>query len=207
MPTNEKDQSPESLFEAGKRFYFPSQGNDQDPDLALLYFQRAAEGGHAPAQRLYGICLLEGNVCAKDVKGAVRYLGMAADKRDPQASYTLALLHAKGDGVPKDWGKAWGLLDHPNVQALAEARALKARLKQELLALYPNLASSLAGEENALRHRLTPLLQRSFPTFWGKLAGDREEFLVLLDLNLGRKSAAVALGELRALQESYYQGL
>jgi TPR repeat protein len=205
MPTTDNDASPESLFEAGKKFYFPNQYNTHDPDLAMLYFQKAASGGYAPAQRLYGICLLEGNFCQRDLEGAVRYLTLASEKHDPQASYTLALLHAKGEGVPKDWWKAYELLSHPSVQGLAEARALKIKLKQELLLLYPALVGALEKEEIILRSRLEGNLKRTFPLFWNRLEDDSEEFRALLGLNLKKMTPEEALAALKDMQERYYR--
>jgi hypothetical protein len=205
MTTSDKDTSPESLFEAGKKFLFPNQYNAHDPDLALMYFQKAAEKGYAPAQRLYGICLLEGNFCAKDLKTALHYLTRAAEKRDPQAAYTLALMYARGDGVAKDWGKAFDLLSAPEVQNLSEARALKLKLKQELVQLYPNLMSALDREENMWRSRLKLVNRRSFPNFFGKITEDREEFFALLELNLKKRTPEEVFTKLKALMDKHYE--
>ncbi|MDR2405459.1 MAG: sel1 repeat family protein [Deltaproteobacteria bacterium] len=206
MINSNNNTSPESLFEAGKKFYFPNQHNAHDPDLALQYFQKAAEQGYTPAQRLYGICLLEGNFCAKDLKNALLYLTKAAEKHDPQASYTLALMYARGEGVPKDWAKAFELLAHPQIQNLSEARALKIKLKQELIAQFPNLISALDREENMWRSRLKLLNKRSFPHFFGKMQGDMEEFHALLDLNLRKRSPEEVFKHLKDLMDKYYEG-
>jgi hypothetical protein len=204
MVTCDNDTNPESLFEAGKRFYFPNQHNCYDPDLALQYFQKAALQGYTPAQRLYGICLLEGNYCPKDLCQAVHFLSLAAEKHDPQASYTLALLYAKGEGVNKNWGQAFRLLNNPEVLSLAEARALKIKLKHELIQLYPNLITALEREEKILRYRLPPAKQRSFPLFWSKLEDDTDEFNALLALNLKNKTPDETMSLLKAKLDSYY---
>ncbi|MDR2198183.1 MAG: sel1 repeat family protein [Deltaproteobacteria bacterium] len=201
----EKDESPETLFEAGKRFYFPGRDDVSDPDLAMRYFQESAARGYAPAQRLLGICFLEGNCCRRDLGQAVRYLKLAADKKDPQASFTLAVLYAKGEGVRKDWGEAFRILGHPDVQSLPEARALKLKLKQELQALYPGLMNRLDQEESLHRFRLPAPLRRSAPFFWNKLDRDEGEFTALLDLNLKKSSEEEVFKKLRALLADHYR--
>jgi hypothetical protein len=200
------DESPESLFERGKRFYFPSQGADPDPELAMALFRQSARMGFAPAQRLLGICLLEGTYCPRDLDQARHWLAEAASRNDPQAALTLALLHARGEGAPKRWDLAWLLLSRPEVEALPEARELKMKLKSELVNLYPAINEAVSGAEKLRRARLTRHQARFIAPFWpvGKLEGHQAEYFALLQLNLGKITAESAYAAIAEGMDAYY---
>jgi hypothetical protein len=209
MAATDNDESPEALFEAGKRFYFSSRGSAADPSLALHYFERAARLGFSPAQRLLGICLLEGTICPKDLAMARYWLTSAAEKKDPQAAFTLALMHAKGQGVPKDWHVSYRLLSRPEVLALPEARELRRRLKEELIDLYPLMAEALRKEENIIRAGLSHHQKRFIQPFLSdsRPGDDRAEFEAWLDLNLGKASPKETLSILKASLAAYYRAM
>jgi hypothetical protein len=195
-----------ALFEAGKKFYFSGRDSAADPKLALAYFQKAAALGFAPAQRLLGICLLEGQIAPQDLSAARLWLEKAASQDDPQAAFSLAKMAAIGLDGPKDWQKAYQLLKRPAVFALPESRALAIRLKEELRSLYPNLLTALNKEEEAIRAELPPRRGRFVPPFLapGREALDVEEFEILLALNLGRIAPENALLALKKCLIQYY---
>jgi hypothetical protein len=200
------DESPEALFRQAKRFYFPSQGTPTDPELAIELFRRSAGLGYAPAQRLLGICLLEGRSVAADLEQARFWLTEAASRGDPQASLTLALVYAQGRGTDKRWDLAWSLLSRREVEAIPEARELKIRLKTELAGLHPELSASVAREEAVRRARLTRRQARFIPPFWpaGSIEGPRPEFDALLALTLGRISCEAAYAAIVGGMAAYY---
>ncbi|MDR1167164.1 MAG: sel1 repeat family protein [Deltaproteobacteria bacterium] len=209
MPPERRGESPEEYFEMGKRFFFPSADGATDPELALKYFLLAAQAGHAPAQRLLGVTYLEGSVLPQDLPQARRWLTAAAEQNDPQAAFTLALMFAKGQGVPKRWDAAYRLLSRPGVIGLPEARELRRKLKDELLNLYPGLRDCLGQAELALRARLTPTQKRFIPPFWSSAreGDDQKEFDLLLDVNLGIRAEENAFAVLRDFQERYYRDM
>jgi hypothetical protein len=206
LSADTSDNSPEALFERAKRFYFPTRGTEPDPALALDLFRQAASRGHVPSQRLLGICLLEGSACPQDLSQARFWLGEAAGRGDPQASLTLALVYARGQGTPKRWDLAWRLLSRPEVETLPEARELKMKLKAELVSLYPALSGAVERAEKARRVMLTRHQARFIPPFWpvGRLEGRQEEFFALLDLNLGRITQDNAYATISAGLDAYY---
>jgi hypothetical protein len=206
LSTDIADESPEAIFERAKRFYFPHQGADPDPEVALSLFRQAASLGYAPAQRLLGICLLEGSFCPKNLDQARFWLTEAASRSDPQACLSLALIYAQGLGTPKRWDLAWSLLSRPEAEALPEARELKMKLKAGLVALYPEINEAVAKAENARRALLDRRQTRFIAPFWpvGRLEGRQAEYFALLDLNLGKISREAALAAITKGLEDYY---
>ena len=196
------------LYETGKRLYL-APGAACDGHMAAAYFERAGLLGHAPAQRVLGIMLLEGDQVEKNPLKAAKWLSAAADSGDLQACFTLALMYARGDGVTKDWSRAHELLTKPGIAALPEATELRRRLRSELVALYPELAKALSGRESLYRASLDKTQGRRIPLFLDPAGdvGDREEFAAWLDLNLGRLTAEEALDKLTRRMDGYYRGL
>ncbi|MDR1608519.1 MAG: sel1 repeat family protein [Deltaproteobacteria bacterium] len=198
--------SPEELFETGKKFYYSGRDGAGDPFLALAYFEKSARLGFAPAQRLLGVCLLEGQFAPQDLAQARVWLEKATLQGDPQATFSLAKMLALGLGLPKDWSRAYALLNQTQVRALPEARALMIRLKEELRSLYPNLLTALEREERLLRITLEPRRQRFTPPFLapGRQELGREEFEIWLALNLGQATPESALVALKRCLNQYY---
>jgi hypothetical protein len=207
QPANQQSDEAEALFESGKRLYLPGPGRRPDPELALAHLGRAARLGHRGARRLLGVMRLEGSVVERDLGEALHWLELASAQGDPMASYHLALMRAQGLGVDKDWSAAHELLSRPGVSSLPEARELRRRLSQELIALYPNLAAALRREEAVYRAGLTRAQSRFILPFLdhARDGGDRGEFEIWLSLSLGRRSAEAALPLLMERLADYYR--
>ncbi|UQZ87944.1 hypothetical protein C4J81_01410 [Deltaproteobacteria bacterium Smac51] len=199
------NETPEMLFEMGKRFYLPSSGV-ADPLLALFYFNKSAEAGYVPAQRVLGTCYLEGRLIAPDFEKARQWLTEAARHKDAQAAYNLALMYVRGQGVAKDWDVAFQLLDMESTRHLADARQLKEQLKDELMRNFPDIREQLAELEKSRRngydsHRNRFIQPWSTP---GRQQLEKDEFSVWLGLNVGSISKEEALAELTSLMGQYY---
>lgn len=198
-------ESPEMMFEQGKRFYLPSSGV-ADPLLALYYFQKSAEAGFVPAQRVLGTCYLEGRLTAPDFEKAGYWLTQAARNNDGQAAYSLALMYAKGQGLPKDWAVAYKLLDMECARQITEARLLKGQLKTELSRTQPDIKKRLESLEKERRAGYTSHRQR-FIQPWetpGRPQLDKEEFDIWLALNSRTISPEQGLADLTSLMNHYY---
>jgi TPR repeat protein len=72
----------------------------KDEAEAVRYFLLAADHGHADAQSITGMCLLDGVGVARDE--AVRFLGRAADEDHAGALVSLDARLQSGIGVTKD---------------------------------------------------------------------------------------------------------
>lgn len=206
MSQQAPSQEAELLFETGKRFYLEPRQSDEGR-MAAAYFERAALLGFAPAQRVLGIMLIEGDRVDRNPAEAVKWLQAACDQGDPQAAFRLALMSAQGDGSPKDWARAYELLLRPGVDALPEARELRRRLRSELLALYPGLIKILSKREAVYRASLNRDQSRKVFQFFDPTGdnGDPEEFKTWLALNLGRLTDDEALKRLAGFLDRYYR--
>ncbi|MDR2441961.1 MAG: sel1 repeat family protein [Deltaproteobacteria bacterium] len=206
MTADTPEVQAELLFEQGKHFYLSSGDRVNDAELAVLYFQRAASLGYAPAQRLLGMIYLEGSLVERDPLKAFELFSSAAAKGDAQASYSLALMYAQGDAVEKDWSLAHELLSRPEVTILPEANELKRSLKWRLIELYPNLAETLRQAEKPYRASLNRSQLRFIPSFLDPgRHGDEDEFEIWLSLNLGKRQAEEALVLLTDKLDHYYR--
>lgn len=198
-------ESPEMLFELGKRFYLPSSGV-ADPLLALYYFQQSAEAGFVPAQRVLGTCYLEGRLTAPDYEKARYWLTQAARNNDGQAAYSLALMYVRGQGLDKDWALAYKLLDMECARQLTDARLLKNQLKHELSRNQAEIKKKLEALEKERRAGYTSHRHR-FIQPWetpGRPQFDKEEFEIWLALNKQSIGPEEGLTELSDLMNRYY---
>ncbi|MDR0356303.1 MAG: sel1 repeat family protein [Deltaproteobacteria bacterium] len=206
MPAVNPEESAESLFEKGKRFYLNTSERQQDPDMAVACFERSAALGYPPAQRLIGVLNLSGDIIAQNYAEAFKWLTLAAEKGDQLACFYLAQMYALGQGIAKDWAKAHFLLNRPGVSSIPEALELKRRLKEEIVRLYPNLAAALREDDKIWRLRLTRRQQRFIPAFLdcGRSQEGGSEFDTWLALNMGRIGAEEAYKTLKQLMDQYY---
>ena len=79
---------------------------DEDYEVALEEFRKAAEQGHAGAQFYLGILYRRGRGVAPDFAEAVRWYRKAADQGHAKAQYSLGRMHQRGQGVDKDFAEA-----------------------------------------------------------------------------------------------------
>jgi uncharacterized protein len=82
------------------------QGGPKDINQGLSLCLQSAEAGVAHAQTDYGTYYLMGKIVPKDAKIAYIWLQKAADQKHANASYLLAQMYQKGDGITSDKFKA-----------------------------------------------------------------------------------------------------
>ena len=66
---------------------------------ALAIWEPMARKGHARARNNIGACFAEGLGVERDYALAHRWIGLAAEARDPVAQRNLASLYFRGEGV------------------------------------------------------------------------------------------------------------
>ena len=86
--------------------YSVGMGVEQDDELAVFWWRKAAEQGEATAQSLLGLKYQEGRGVAKDYEKAAFWWRKAAEQGMPQAQRSLADAYMEGLGVEKDMTKA-----------------------------------------------------------------------------------------------------
>jgi len=151
-------QGPASHGDADAQFnlgqaYKLGRGVKQDLVRAEELFGKAAEQGHLQASDNYGLLLFQRGDRAR----ALPFIRAAADRGDPRAQYLLGVAHFNGDGVTKDWVRAYALTSLAQQAGLPQATAALAQMDQHIpLGLRQqsvSLASQLAADATATRAR------------------------------------------------------
>ncbi len=78
----------------------------EDFDAAVTPCTKAAEQGHATAQRNLGVMYFWGYGVPEDKAKAVKWYTKAGEQGDDSAQFQLGLMYLAGEGVPKNGKKA-----------------------------------------------------------------------------------------------------
>ncbi len=120
--------------------YFTGRGIDQDPEAAIQWFRRAAEGGHVASQVHLGMISAQ----SQDFELSARLFRMAAEAGDADGMTNLATLYLRGLGVERNAAQA--------LDWFAKAAALGDPVHQmQLGRLYLDGAGGEPDVENGLR--------------------------------------------------------
>lgn len=98
---------PQEDYVAGRKAYLAG-----DVPGAMPALKRAADAGLAPAQSLYGYILDR----AEYNEEAALYFRRAAEQGDADGQYGLGVLHAAGEGVPRDPAAARAMFERAGSQ-------------------------------------------------------------------------------------------
>ena len=199
-------QSPENMFELGKKIY-TSSVEASDQVMAMEYFLKAAEANYIPAQRILGNCYLEGRHGQPNYQEAHKWLAKASRQSDGQATFSLARMYVFGLGVVQDWEMGYKLLDMGCARSLEATRALKKHMKETLYKKCPNVANSFEALEKQKRCVYDSHQQR-FVQPWDTLKSsclDREEFNIWFKLSLKILTEDEGLAALTLLLNTHYE--
>src|SRR5205085_917262 len=83
--------------------YHSGRGVTADPDMAILWYRRAADQGHVRASEELGFALF----AKGDRREAMPYVEKAAARGDARALYVLGTAHFNGDYTTRDWPLAY----------------------------------------------------------------------------------------------------
>jgi len=103
-----KNGDTQAMFEVG-RMYERGRGVDEDVTDAIIWYQKAADGGSDPAHARLGMIYFTGQGATQDYAKAQSHLSIAAKNNNPAAQYYLAMMYEKGHAVKKDNSKALAL--------------------------------------------------------------------------------------------------
>ncbi len=116
---------PDAQFNLAQAYKL-GRGVKQDLARAEELFGQAAGKGHMQASDNYGLLLFQRGERAK----ALPYVSAASDRGDPRAQYLLGIASFNGDGVPKDWVRAYALVSLAQQAGLAQANAALSQMDQ-----------------------------------------------------------------------------
>ena len=92
-----RQETPDEQFKKAK-----SYEESNDFQNAAKYYRKAAERGHAMAQKNLGNCYLDGKGVEKDPAEAVKWYRKAAEQGLAMAQTNLGVCYANGEGVKKE---------------------------------------------------------------------------------------------------------
>ena len=92
----------QTQFSLGSMFFTGSDGVPENQALAVTWWRRAAEQGHADAQFNLGVVYSNGNGVPQDDAESVTWYRLAAEQGHADAQNQLGMRYAEGTGVPQD---------------------------------------------------------------------------------------------------------
>ncbi|PKP89146.1 MAG: sporulation protein [Alphaproteobacteria bacterium HGW-Alphaproteobacteria-16] len=113
----------DAQFNMGQAYKL-GRGVPTDQAMAEEWYRKAALQGHPQAEENYGLALFEGGKREQ----AVTWLQKAAARGAPRAQYVLGTMYFNGDGVTKDWVRAYALTARASAQGLPQAATAQAQM-------------------------------------------------------------------------------
>jgi hypothetical protein len=110
--------------------YRLGRGVPQNMGMAEQLYERAARAGHVEAQAMYGLILFQ-NGRRED---ALPYIRRAAEDGDARAQYVYGTALFNGDGVARDWPRAYAFVSRAAAQGLPYAETQLRQMEQHLSA-------------------------------------------------------------------------
>lgn len=113
----------DAQFNLGQAYKL-GRGVPADLAQAEEWYRKAALQGHPQAEENYGLTLFENNKRMQ----AAEWLQRAASRGEPRSQYVLGTMYFNGDGVEKDWIRAYALTVRASAQGLAQASSAQAQM-------------------------------------------------------------------------------
>lgn len=143
---------PDAQFNLGQAYKL-GRGVPRDMAKAEALYASAAGKGHLQASDNYGLVLFQRGERAK----AMPYIRSAASRGDARAQYILSLALFNGDGMPKDWVRAYAYATVAQQAGLPQAAGALAQMDQHVPMADRQksvaLAAQIAAEAEATRAR------------------------------------------------------
>ncbi|CAN5805891.1 hypothetical protein BH11PSE6_BH11PSE6_11360 [soil metagenome] len=163
--------------------YRLGRGVPADPTLAERWFREAALQGQSEAGTNYGLSLFQNGKREE----ALPWLEQAVARGDPRAQLALGTMLYTGDGVDRDWPRAYALLTRAAAAGQPRAAELQAQMDEHVslidrragLALarryaaavpHPILPSEILGQGSEAAMQVTDLPPSDFDQHGGQLA-------------------------------------
>ena len=106
--------------------YKLGRGVPLDPALAESWFRKAAMQGHVQAQDNYGLALFQNG----KKQEAVTWLEKSVARDEPRAELVLGTMLFNGDGVAREYPRAYALMTRASQQGLKSASETLAQMDQ-----------------------------------------------------------------------------
>ena len=113
----------DAQFNLGQAYKL-GRGVTQDLAQAEEWYRKAAVQGHEKAEDNYGLTMFQGG----KRKEALPWIEKSAARGEPRAQYILGTALFNGDGMNKDWVRAYALMTRASAAGLAPASASLAQM-------------------------------------------------------------------------------
>lgn len=118
---------PDAQFNLGQAYKL-GRGVPVDRAMAEEWYRKAAIQGHPQAEESYGLTLFENNKRAQ----AAEWLQRAASRGEQRAQYVLGTMYFNGDGVERDWVRAYALTVRAAAQGMTQASTAQAQMDRHI---------------------------------------------------------------------------
>lgn len=115
----------DAQFNLGQAYKL-GRGVPVDIAMAESWYRKAALQGHAEAETNYGLVLFQGNKRAE----ALPWLEKSVARGEPRAQLVLGTMLYNGDGVARDWTRAYALMVRSSASGLPQASSVLAQMDQ-----------------------------------------------------------------------------
>ncbi|KQR83334.1 SPOR domain-containing protein [Sphingomonas sp. Leaf343] len=132
---------PDAQFNLAQAYKL-GRGVSVDPAQAESWFRKAADQGHQQAQDNYGLALFQSG--HKEL--AAPWLFKSADRGEARAQLVLGTMLFNGDGVPRDYPRAYALMTRASQAGLQSAGTTLAQMDQYISAEDRQRGMTLAQE-------------------------------------------------------------
>lgn len=132
--------------------YKLGRGVPVDPAMAESWFRKAALQGHAQAEDNYGLALFQ----ADKKTEALPWLEKSVARFEPRAQLVLGTMLFNGDGVPRDWPRAYALMTRASAAGLDSASQTLAQMDQYITLADRQKGTALAQQMAIRASTATP---------------------------------------------------
>ena len=108
--------------------------------------------GHPQAEDNYGLALFQNNKRAQ----AVPWLEKSANRGEPRAQFVLGTMYFNGDGVERDWVRAYALIVRSSQSGLPQASAALAQMDKYISLQERQQGLALARQYEDMANRPRP---------------------------------------------------
>ena len=145
---------PDAQFNLGQAYKL-GRGVPLDQGLAEQWFGKAAAQKHPQAEVNYGLILFQNGKHDE----AAPWLDKSAMRGEPRAQLVLGTMLFNGDGVPRDWVRAYALITRAAAAGIPKAAETQAQMDQYIDTDIRQKGIALARQYEALTPGSTPPLE------------------------------------------------
>ncbi len=132
---------PDAQFNLAQAYKL-GRGVPLDPALAEAWFRKAALQGHLQASDNYGLALFQ----AGKKTDALPWLEKSAARGEPRTQLVLGTMLFNGDGVPRDFPRAYALMTRASASGLQSASQTLAQMDEYISAADREKGTALAQQ-------------------------------------------------------------